>query len=87
MKVSRKRFVIYFIEFIFNSTEFKLNRFQYSINGTFLGGCLDARDVPECDVDECAFWENSELDEGKTLIISLLIITQERYFSGIKIEL
>ena len=45
-----------------------------------MGGCLDARDVPECDVDECAFWENSELDQGKTLIISILIITQETYF-------
>ena len=77
MKVSRNRFVIYFIKFIFYRNEFKLNRYQYSINGTFLGGCLDARDVPECDVDECAFWENSELDAGKTMIISIKIITQE----------
>ena len=33
-----------------------------------MGGCLDARDVPECDVDECAFWENGELDQGTTFM-------------------
>ena len=26
--------------------------------------CIDAREVPECDIDECALWNNGETDSG-----------------------
>ena len=26
--------------------------------------CEDAREVPECDIDECALWNNGETDSG-----------------------
>ena len=26
--------------------------------------CIDAREVPECDIDECALWNNGETDAG-----------------------
>jgi hypothetical protein len=45
------------------TTDSCIDGFKFSNNETFMGGCLDARDVPECDVDECALWDNGELDQ------------------------
>lgn len=33
---------------------------SFSVNGSeFGGGCIDSRDVPECDIDECNMWNST----------------------------